>query len=152
MPLHIALCRVLCILAGQEHSMLHWVAGIPQWDPDAGGPAYVYMRVADHIAARIAAGDLPAEARLPAERDLAAEYAVAIGTARRAVLELRDRGLVVTLPGKGTYVVRPPKGMSEARSLRPTVGVLTYGSPTGSIRASSRENSSRAPVCLPNAS
>ena len=76
-------------------------------DPDAGGPAYVYMRVADHIAARIAAGDMPAGARLPAERDLAAEYAVAIGTARRAVLELRDRGLVVTLPGKGTYVVSP---------------------------------------------
>ena len=40
--------------------MLRCVADIPQWDPDAGGPAYVYMRVADHIAARIAAGDLPA--------------------------------------------------------------------------------------------
>jgi DNA-binding GntR family transcriptional regulator len=25
------------------------------------------------------------------------------------VLELRDRGLVVTLPGKGTYVVSPPR-------------------------------------------
>jgi GntR family transcriptional regulator len=87
--------------------MLQCVADVPQWDPDAGGPAYVYMRVADHIAARIAAGDMPAGARLPAERDLAAEYAVAIGTARRAVLELRDRGLVVTLPGKGTYVVSP---------------------------------------------
>ena len=107
--------------------MLHCVADVPQWDPDAGGPAYVYMRVADHIAARIAAGDLPAEARLPAERDLAAEYAVAIGTARRAVLELRDRGLVVTLPGKGTYVVSPPKGMSKARSLRPTAGYLRPG-------------------------
>ena len=132
--------------------MLRCVADIPQWDPDAGGPAYVYMRVADHIAARIAAGDLPAEARLPAERDLAAEYAVAIGTARRAVLELRDRGLVVTLPGKGTYVVSPPKGMSETPSLRPTAGVLTYGSPTGSSRASSRASSSRATACCPNAS
>jgi DNA-binding GntR family transcriptional regulator len=107
--------------------MLRCVADIPQWDPDAGGPAYVYMRVADHIAARIAAGDLPAEARLPAERDLAAEYAVAIGTARRAVLELRDRGLVVTLPGKGTYVVSPPQDMSEARSLRvPMTGRRLY--------------------------
>src|SRR6266705_355188 len=147
MPLHISLCRVLCILAGQERSMLRCVADIPQWDPDAGGPAYVYMRVADHIAARIAAGDLPAEARLPAERDLAAEYAVAIGTARRAVLELRDRGLVVTLPGKGTYVVSPPQDMGEARSLR----VLAYGSPTGSGRASSRKCSSRAPACRLNA-
>jgi DNA-binding transcriptional regulator YhcF (GntR family) len=132
--------------------MLRCVADVPQWDPDAGGPAYVYMRVADHIAARIAAGDLPAEARLPAERDLAAEYAVAIGTARRAVLELRDRGLVVTLPGKGTYVISPPKGMSDARSLLPTAGAPTHWSPAGSSRASSRENSSRAPACLPNAS
>jgi hypothetical protein len=45
------------------------------------------MRVANHIAARIAVGDLPAEARLPAEQDLAGEYAVANGTARRAVPE-----------------------------------------------------------------
>jgi GntR family transcriptional regulator len=128
--------------------MLHCVADIPQWDPDAGGPAYVYMRLADHIAARITAGDLPAEARLPAERDLAAEYAVAIGTARRAVLELRDRGLVVTLPGKGTYVVSPP---SKARSLRPTAGVLTSGSPTESSRASSWKSSRQARGCRPNA-
>jgi GntR family transcriptional regulator len=89
--------------------MLHHVADVPRWDPDAGGPAYVYMRVADHIAARISAGDLPADARLPGERELAAEYGVAIGTARRAVLELRERGLAVTLPGKGTYVVGPPR-------------------------------------------
>jgi GntR family transcriptional regulator len=89
--------------------MLRCVAQIPPWDPDAGGPAYVYARVADHIAARIAAGDLPADARLPGERDLAAEYGVAIGTVRRAVEELRDRGLVVTLPGKGTFVLGKPE-------------------------------------------
>jgi DNA-binding GntR family transcriptional regulator len=88
---------------------LRCMADVPQWEPDAGGPAYVYMRVADHIAARIAAGDLPADARLPGERELAAEYGVAIGTARRAVEELRERGLVVTLPGKGTYVIGAPR-------------------------------------------
>jgi DNA-binding GntR family transcriptional regulator len=89
--------------------MLRCVADVPQWNPDAGGPAYVYMRVADHIAARIAAGDLSADSRLPGERELAAEYGVAIGTARRAVEELRERGLVVTLPGKGTYVIGVPR-------------------------------------------
>ena len=46
--------------------MLRCVADVPQWNPDAGGPAYVYMRVADHIAARIAAGDLLADS--PAAR------------------------------------------------------------------------------------
>lgn len=64
----------------------------------------MYARVADHVAARIGARELRPGARLPSERDLAAEYGVALGTARRAVQELRDRGLVVTLPAKGTFV------------------------------------------------
>lgn len=80
------------------------MADVPAWDPEAGGPAYVYARVADHVAARIGAGELRPGARLPSERDLAAEYGVALGTARRAVQELRDRGVVVTLPAKGTFV------------------------------------------------
>jgi DNA-binding GntR family transcriptional regulator len=34
-------------------------------------------------------------------------YQVSIGTVRRAVRELRERGLVATLPAKGTFVVGP---------------------------------------------
>ncbi|MCQ8772336.1 winged helix-turn-helix domain-containing protein [Streptomyces telluris] len=71
---------------------------------DATRPAYVYMQLADHVAARIEAGALRPGARLPGERDLAEEYGVAIGTVRRATRELRDRGLLVTLPAKGTFV------------------------------------------------
>jgi len=84
--------------------MVSTVTGVPPFDPAAGEPAYVYVRMADHLAARIAGGELPAGSRLPGERDLAAEYGVALGTARRAVSELRDRGLAVTLPAKGTFV------------------------------------------------
>lgn len=78
---------------------------VPAFDPEKIGPAYLYMAVADHIARRISAGDLPSGSRLPAEGDLAAEYRVAVGTMRRATVELRDRGLVVTVPAKGTFVV-----------------------------------------------
>jgi GntR family transcriptional regulator len=81
-----------------------FVVRVPKFDANALGPVYVYIGVANHIAARIEAGELPAGARLPAERDLAADYQVAVGTARRAVMELRQRGLVVTLPAKGTFV------------------------------------------------
>ncbi|MGX9919462.1 GntR family transcriptional regulator [Streptomyces sp. NPDC002248] len=70
--------------------------------PDPIG--YVYAQVADQIEAEIRSGRLPHGARLPNERDLGAQYGVAPGTARRAVRELRDRGLVVTLPNKGTFV------------------------------------------------
>ncbi|MBA2951975.1 GntR family transcriptional regulator [Streptomyces himalayensis] len=66
---------------------------------------YVYMRVADQVEQEIRSGRLPRGARLPNERDMGAQYGVAPGTARRAVQELRDRGLVVTLPNKGTFVV-----------------------------------------------
>lgn len=79
---------------------------VPEFDPDAGEPGYIYMKMADHIAARIDSGELPPGTRLSAERDLAAEYGVALGTARRATEELRDRGLVTTIPVKGTFVTR----------------------------------------------
>ena len=42
--------------------------------------------------------------RLPSERDLAESYGVAVGTVRQALDELRRRGLVATLPAKGTFV------------------------------------------------
>ena len=78
---------------------------------DPGRPEYVYVQLADALEALIRAGQLRPGARLLAERDLAEEYGVAIGTARRAVEELRDRGLVATVPAKGTFVVeRPSKG------------------------------------------
>jgi GntR family transcriptional regulator len=80
------------------------MASVPPFDPASGEPDYLYARVADHLEARIRSGDLAPGARLPGERDLAAEYQVAIGTARRAVEELRQRGLAVTLPAKGTFV------------------------------------------------
>lgn len=79
------------------------MSDLPDFEPSPD--AYVYAELADHVAARIAAGALPAGAKLPGERELAETYEVAVGTARRATKELRDRGLVKTLPGKGTFVV-----------------------------------------------
>jgi GntR family transcriptional regulator len=71
-------------------------------DPDA--PKLIYVQVADHVAARIEAGELAPGARLPAERDLAVEYGVSYDTIRRATALLRDRELIITIVGRGTYV------------------------------------------------
>ncbi|WP_328594323.1 GntR family transcriptional regulator [Actinomadura macrotermitis] len=81
---------------------------IPAFAPQ--GPQLIYVALADHIAARIAAGELRAGARLPAERDLAAEYGVAYMTVRRAAELLRERGLILTVHGKGTFVAPQPAG------------------------------------------
>ncbi len=75
---------------------------------DPSLPVYVYVQVADVIESEIRSGRLPVGARLPGEQDLAEQYGIARGTARRVVQELRDRGLATTLPSKGTYVVEPP--------------------------------------------
>ena len=67
---------------------------------------YEWERVARDIEARIDSGELPAGSMLRGERALAEEYGVAVSTIRRATRDLRDRGIVVTLPHKGTYVAK----------------------------------------------
>ncbi|MEV5309981.1 GntR family transcriptional regulator [Streptomyces sp. NPDC052610] len=80
-------------------------SAVPDFNPQ--GPQLVYVAVADHVEARIRAGELQPGARLPAERDLAQEYGVAYLTVRRAAQVLRDRGLIVTVHGRGTFVSDP---------------------------------------------
>lgn len=75
-------------------------------NPDS--PVYVYVQVADDVQARIERGELQPGARLPGERELAEQYQVAYGSARRAIQELRDRGLAMTVPNKGTFITEPP--------------------------------------------
>ncbi|MFM9594270.1 GntR family transcriptional regulator [Streptomyces scabiei] len=86
-----------------------------EWSPDPTSHVYVYLQVVHHIAEQIRTGRLPVGARLAAERDLADQYGVAVNTIRRAVRELRDQGLVITVPIKGTFVQaeQPADGSAE---------------------------------------
>jgi GntR family transcriptional regulator len=73
---------------------------------DSDSPGYLYQAVASDLARRIRSGELAPNTPLPAELDLARGYGVSLGTARHATRLLRDRGLVVTIRSKGTYVVK----------------------------------------------
>jgi GntR family transcriptional regulator len=80
---------------------------------DAASLVPIYVQVADHISGQIASGELAPGAKLPAERDLADQWGVAYQTIRRAMRELRERGLIASVVGKGTFVLRPeqrPRG------------------------------------------
>lgn len=68
----------------------------------------VYMRVAEDIAARIQSGELVPGTRLRPERELAGHYGCAYGTIRSAMKVLRERGLIVTRHGRGTFVSDKP--------------------------------------------
>ena len=78
----------------------------PTLDPMSARPLYVQL--ADVIAGKIESGELAPDRPIPSENHLADEYGVARLTARRAAQELRERGLIVTVRGKGSFVVEPP--------------------------------------------
>jgi GntR family transcriptional regulator len=65
---------------------------------------YDYVRVADAVAEQITAGTLRPGARLPGERGDGPPVPSGTRNGTAAVRELRGRGLVMTLPAKGTYV------------------------------------------------
>lgn len=74
----------------------------PRYDPK--GPRLVYVQIADDIEAKIASGAYLPGNPLPGLTALTEEYGAARMTIRRAIRELRERGRVEVVPGKGTYV------------------------------------------------
>src|ERR1700756_1780219 len=63
-----------------------------------------YLKLADTIAAEIAAGRLGPGDRLPPQRNFAWERKIAVSTASRVYSELLRRGLVVGEVGRGTFI------------------------------------------------
>ncbi len=73
-------------------------------DQTIGKAPPLYQLVIDTIVARIASGALPPGAMLPSEVQLGAELGVSQGTARKALIDLEQRGLVQRAQGRGTFV------------------------------------------------
>lgn len=69
---------------------------------DHDGIDYLWEQLADAITERIAAGYYTI--RLSGERALAEEFGVSYVTVRHAMKVLRERGLIVSIQGRGTYV------------------------------------------------
>jgi GntR family transcriptional regulator len=71
---------------------------------EGGRDDLAYLAIADDVAARIASGELPPGTRLRSERDLAEHYGRSYGTVRKAMAVLRERGVVESIHGRGTFV------------------------------------------------
>jgi GntR family transcriptional regulator len=67
-------------------------------------PRPIYQTIADEIAADITSGKLGPDEPIPSESDIQQVYGVARATARHAIAELRGRGLVYTVAGRGSFV------------------------------------------------
>ncbi len=72
---------------------------------------HAYQQVADAITARITTGHYTI--KLPAERALAEEFGVSYITVRHAIAILRERAVIVSIHGRGTFVASALAGNSS---------------------------------------
>ena len=68
------------------------------------GPLPVHLQISEMLIREIAAGRLADGARLPTEREMAANLGIAVGTLRRALADLTEKGLLDRIQGSGNYV------------------------------------------------
>lgn len=73
------------------------------------GPLPVHLQVSEMLIREIAAGRLADGARLPPEREMAAQLGISVGTLRRALLDLTQMGLLERIQGSGNYVRAKPE-------------------------------------------
>jgi GntR family transcriptional regulator len=96
-------------------------------------PEPMYKRVAEDLRGRIESGQIAPGSQLPTELELMEEYGEKFGagserasisrnTVRDAIKLLVTRGLVMTRPGKGTFVVRKIDPFVSTLSGSPEVG------------------------------
>lgn len=101
-----------------EHTAL-----APPWDQDVESHPLVkspVKRVATALFERLATGDYPFGTRIPAERDLAAEFSESRTTIRQALDFLEHYGLIARRAGSGTFVAyRRPATAANAGSRAP---------------------------------
>ncbi len=83
--------------------------------PDFSNPRAAYLQIADDLRQEVTAGRLKVGERLPARRQLAQRYGVAIETIRRALDELTHEGMISTQSTRGTYIIKAP-GHAESPS------------------------------------
>lgn len=110
----------------------------------------LYMQLAQDLEEQILRGTLGPGHAVPSEAELVAAYGVARVTARGAVRVLRERGLVYTKPGQGSFVGPPDaprvtrarlkhKEVAEEIARRIRAGVYKPDNPIPSLKQMSQE-------------
>jgi GntR family transcriptional regulator len=82
--------------------LVPYAASVAEVDHDSPEP--LYQQVARFLRDRIRSGELTA--RVPSVKTISQEYGISHITAEKAMNVLRAEGLVVSTPGKGSYVAR----------------------------------------------
>ena len=77
----------------------------------------MYLQIMDQIKQKILLGDWAPGYALPSIRELSANTQVSVITVKRAYTELEEQGVIVTQPGRGSFVadaIDAQKNLAEA--------------------------------------
>jgi GntR family transcriptional regulator len=74
----------------------------------------LYLQIFDRLLGYIADGTWKSGAMVPNEIELARTFGVSVGTMRKALQALSERGLLTRRQGRGTYVSEMPSGESPS--------------------------------------
>src|SRR6185437_15797782 len=90
--------EALASSAMSSESSMGLIKNLPARPIDKFIRKHAYLQIADDIVRRIDDGEFPY--KLPSERAFSEEYETAYTTARRAIEELRERGVITTIHGR----------------------------------------------------
>ncbi|MGW4739144.1 GntR family transcriptional regulator [Nocardia xishanensis] len=82
-----------------------------------------YLVIANEYAQLIETGALTPGTRLPSYVELAAQHGVSQIVIREAVRNLRSRGLIRSVPRRGTYVTRQDERLDDIPGQPPSAGI-----------------------------
>lgn len=78
----------------------------------------IYEQIKDQIKEAILAGDLKPDDMLPSIRQLARDLKISVITTTRAYNDLEEEGFIVSVQGKGSFVLPQSKEMVRENALR----------------------------------
>lgn len=94
----------------------------------------MYSQIMDQILAKVLAGDWAPGHALPSIRELASASKVSVITVKRAYLELEHAGVIITRPGKGSFVAETqdlPRRLAQQEFDTHVAGLLGAASKLG---------------------
>lgn len=98
--------------------------------PDTSLP--VFVQISEAIMREILAGRLMVGDKLPTEREMAKSYQVAVGTLRKALTLLEEKGVLQRVQGSGNYI-RSSEGISSVYALFRLEKIGGGGLPTAEL-------------------
>jgi GntR family transcriptional regulator len=78
----------------------------------------IYVQTAEMLIREIAAGRLLEGERLPPERQMSEDLGISVGTLRKALADLTDKGYLERVQGSGNYIRHPPEAAGVYAFLR----------------------------------